>query len=117
MSDPTLFSGCRLLNHVASIAVQSIVSVLFRSLNSESSPTLVFCGEWRHDSTILPADERLPRLNASRFQFGANCKHVVKLKRVAMQPWWKCVAKFAQCVIGVQVFATSTYQRPGILFW
>jgi hypothetical protein len=117
MSDPTLFSGCRLLNHVASIAVQSIVSVLFCSSSSESSPTLVFCGGSRRDSRIMPADERLSRLNASRFQSGANCKHVVKLKRIAMQPWWKCVAKFAQCVIVVQVFATSTYQRPGILFW
>jgi hypothetical protein len=38
MSDPTLFSDCLLLSHATFIAVQSIVSVLFCSLNSESTP-------------------------------------------------------------------------------
>jgi hypothetical protein len=42
--------------------------------------------------------------------------HVVKLERIAMQPWWKRVARLAQCVIGVQVVATSTYQKPVISF-
>jgi hypothetical protein len=36
--NPTLFSDYLLLNHATFIAVQSIVSVLFCSLNSESSP-------------------------------------------------------------------------------
>jgi hypothetical protein len=77
--------------------------------------TLVFYRESRRDSKIPPPNEKLPRVNASRFQSGATCMHVVKLKRIAMQPWWKCVAKSIQCVIGVQVIATSTHQRPVIL--
>jgi hypothetical protein len=48
--------------------------------------TLVFCGESRRDSKFPLAVEKLPRVNASRFQFEANCMHAVKLKRVAMQP-------------------------------
>jgi hypothetical protein len=55
--------------------------------------TLVFCGGL--DLRISPPGKRLPRVNASRFQFGANCMHVVELKRVAMQLWWKYVAKSA----------------------
>jgi hypothetical protein len=52
---------------------------------STNAATLVFCGEPRRDSSISPPGEKLPRVNASRFQSGANCMHVVKLKRVAMQ--------------------------------
>jgi hypothetical protein len=56
-----------------------------RTASEKKHVTLVFCGESRRDSKIPPADDRLPRVNASRFQSGANCMHVVKLKRVAMQ--------------------------------
>jgi hypothetical protein len=49
-------------------------------------PTLVSCGESRRDSRISHPVEKLPRVNASRFQLEANCMHVVKLKRVAMRP-------------------------------
>jgi hypothetical protein len=65
--------------------------------------TLVFYRESRRDFRISPLGEKLPRVKASRCQSGANCMHVVKLKRVA---------KSAQCVIGVQVVATSSHQRP-----
>jgi hypothetical protein len=37
--------------------------------------------------------------------------HVVKLKRIAMQPWCKCVAKSIQCVIGVSIVATERYAK------
>jgi hypothetical protein len=50
------------------------------------SPTLVFCGESRRDSQVPPPGQKLPRGNASRMQFRAACMHVVKLKRVALQP-------------------------------
>jgi hypothetical protein len=50
------------------------------------TPTLVFCGEHRRDFRISPPRDKLPRVNVSRFQLKADCMHVVKLKRVAMQP-------------------------------
>jgi hypothetical protein len=47
--------------------------------------TLVFCGESCRDFRISPPRDKLPRVNASRFQSEASCMHVVKLERVAMQ--------------------------------
>ena len=32
-------------------------------------------------------EDKLPRVNVSRFQSGATCTHIVKSKRVTMQPW------------------------------
>lgn len=51
-----------------------------------SDATLVFCRESRRDFRISPPRDKLPRVNAWGFQLEANCMHVVKLNRVAMQP-------------------------------
>jgi hypothetical protein len=59
-------------------------------VNRPAPPTTTYSsiyGESRRRSRISPPGEKLPRVKASRCQSGANYKHVVKLKRVAMQPW------------------------------
>lgn len=61
------------------------IQELWTFLSAEENATQVFCGELRRDFRISPPGQKLPRLNASRFLFGANCMHVIKLKRVAMQ--------------------------------
>jgi hypothetical protein len=72
---------------LCSDAIRSVVSMLSSPSTNpmDSTTTLVFCGESRRDSSISPPGEKLPHVNASRFQSGVNCMHIVKLKRVAMQ--------------------------------
>jgi hypothetical protein len=65
--------------------VRLLVAVLMHGSVVENS-TLVFFKKSRRGSRTPPPGEKLPRVNASRFQLEANCMHVVKLKRVAMQP-------------------------------
>jgi hypothetical protein len=75
-SDLTLFSDCLLLSYATFIAVQSVVSVLFCSLNSESTP----------ERSVLPSSlsRSITALLATQSHFtGHHCSPRIRASGIA----------------------------------